>query len=206
MPPVDFASLVDPTHTAIVTSECQKGVIGDEAVLRQLADSAQLEAVPNILRLLPVARAAGVAVVHCLAVRRPDDRGSNTNARLFTATRKLGIKIFPGSTAAEVLDGMGPEPDDLVLTRYHGLNPMGNTDLDSVLRNLGVTTLVATGVSVNMAILNMCMDAVNANFQVVLPRDAVAGVPKEYADSVIDNTLRLITTVTTTDDLIAAWT
>jgi nicotinamidase-related amidase len=49
------------------------------------------------------------------------------------------------------------------------------------------------------------MDAVNRGYQVVLPRDAVAGVPKEYADSVIDTTLVLLSTVTTTDAVLACW-
>jgi nicotinamidase-related amidase len=53
---------------------------------------------------------------------------------------------------------------------------------------------------------NFAMDAVNAGYQFVLPRDAVAGFPVEYADAVIDNTLRLIGTVVTTDELVDAWT
>ena len=57
----------------------------------------------------------------------------------------------------------------------------------------------------NVAITNLIMDAVNRGFQVVMPRDAVAGVPKEYADLVIDNTLVLLSTVTTTDAVLAAW-
>ena len=75
----------------------------------------------------------------------------------------------------------------------------------AILRNLGVTTIVAVGVSLNVAIPNLVMDAVNAGYRVVLPRDAVAGIPAEYGDAVIDNTLALLATVTTTDDLIEAW-
>jgi nicotinamidase-related amidase len=202
---VDLAALVDPVHTALVTQECQNGVIGGDAVLRELADEAQRVAVPNIAALVRTARAAGVAVVHCLAVRRADDKGSNHNARLFAGTRKLGIRIEPGSNAAALLPELGPAPDDLVLTRYHGLGPMGGTDLDAVLRNLGVTTVVGVGVSVNIAMTNFAMDAVNAGYQFVLPRDAVAGVPRDYADAVIDNTLSLVATVTTTGELAAAW-
>jgi hypothetical protein len=40
---------------------------------------------------------------------------------------------------------------------------------------------------------------------VVIPRDAVAGIPADYADAVIDNTLSLLATITTTDDLLEAW-
>lgn len=82
---------------------------------------------------------------------------------------------------------------------------MTGTDLDSVLRNLGITTIVGVGVSVNVAITNLVMDAVNRSYQVVLPRDAIAGYPREYADAVIDNTLALLATVTTTEDVLAAW-
>jgi nicotinamidase-related amidase len=82
---------------------------------------------------------------------------------------------------------------------------MGGTDLDAVLRNLGVTTIVAVGVSVNVAIPNLVMDAVNAAYRVVVPRDGVAGIPAEYATAVIDNTLSLLAEITTTERLIEAW-
>jgi nicotinamidase-related amidase len=65
--------------------------------------------------------------------------------------------------------------------------------------------VVVTGVSVNVAITNLVMDAVNIGYQVVLVRDAVCGVPASYADAVIDNTLSLLATVVTTDDLIGYW-
>jgi nicotinamidase-related amidase len=119
--------------------------------------------------------------VHCLAHRRPDGLGANTNARLFAGAAALGMEMAPGTPGGSVVPELGPEPSDLVLTRLHGLGPMGGTDLDPILRNLGVTTIVATGL------------------------DAVAGVPAEYADAVIDGTLALLSTITTTDALFAAW-
>lgn len=196
--------LVNPAHTAIVTQELQGAVVGPDAGLAALAREAEREALPNIARLLPVARAAGVKVVHCLVQRRPDGMGANHNAKLF-AIGASGVDITPGSPGATLLPQFGPEPTDLMLSRWHGLGPMGGTDLDAILRNLGVTTIVAVGVSLNVAIPNLVMDAVNAAYRVVLPRDAVAGVPTEYGTAIIDNTLSLLTTVTTTNELIAAW-
>jgi nicotinamidase-related amidase len=157
------------------------------------------------VRLVDAARAASVPVVHCLAVRRSDDKGSNTNARLFTATRKLGIDLAPGSPGAALLPEVAGHDEDLVLQRLHGVGPMGGTDLDAVLRNLGIRTVVVTGVSVNIAVTNCVMDCVNLGYDVVLPRDAVCGVPTEYAESMIDNTLSLLATIVTTHDLIARW-
>ncbi|WP_217156750.1 cysteine hydrolase [[Mycobacterium] fortunisiensis] len=200
----DLSELVAPGHTAIVTQECQGAVVGPDAGLAALADEARREALPNIVRLLPAARAASVHVVHCLVQRRPDGLGSNHNAKIFAIGRN-DVGIVPGTPGATLLPELGPEPDDLVLARWHGLGPMGGTDLDAILRNLGVSTIVAVGVSVNIAITNLVMDAVNAGYRVVLPRDAVAGIPTAYADAVIDNTLSLLATVTTTDHLLHAW-
>jgi biuret amidohydrolase len=203
--PLDLAALVDPSHTAIVTSEAQRGVVGAHSALPALAEAAAELMLPSLARLLPVARAAGVQVVHCTAYRRADDKGANVNARLFMGVRKSPVKLLPGTPEVEVVPELGPEPEDLVLTRTHGLDPMSGTDLDPVLRNLGITTIVVTGVSVNIAITNLVMDAVNRGYSVVLPRDAVCGIPKDYADAVIDNTLALLAVLTTTDELVAIW-
>jgi biuret amidohydrolase len=199
-----LSEIAAPEHTAIVTQECQGAVIGPDAGLKQLAEEARRVALPNIARLLPAARAAGVRVVHCTVQRRPDGLGANHNAKIFTIGRGE-VNIVPGTPGAAVLPELGPEPSDLVLSRWHGIGPMGGTDLDAVLRNLGVTTIVVVGVSLNLAIPNVVMDAVNAAYRVVVPRDAVAGIPTEYGNTIIDNMLSLLATITTTDDLLQTW-
>jgi nicotinamidase-related amidase len=203
--PIDLAALLDPSHTAVITSECQNGVIGARSLLPELGAAAQAAVIPNGARLCEAARVADVAVIHCIAGRRPDDRGSNMNARLFGAVTRSPVRIDLGTEASEVVPEFAVAPSDFVLSRIHGLNPMAGTDLDPVLRNLGVSTVVVCGVSVNIAITNLVMDAVNAGYQVVLARDAVCGVPASYADAVIDNTLSLLATVMTTDEITALW-
>lgn len=201
---IPLAGLVDPAQTAIVTQECQGAVIGPDAGLAALAAEARREALPNIVRLLPAARAAGVRVVHCLVQRRPDGLGANHNAKIFALGRSE-VDIAPGTPGATLLPELGPDPTDLLLSRWHGVGPMGGTDLDAILRNLGVSTVVVVGVSLNIAIPNVVMDAVNAAYRVVVPRDAVAGIPAEYGDAIIDNTLSLLATITTTEELLSAW-
>ena len=205
MPAPKLVDLIDPRTTALVTQECQGGVIGPQAGLPMLADEARREAIPNIAKLLRAARAADVDVVHCLMQRRPDGRGSNTNARLFAAGKSFTADLSPGTPGGSLLPEFEQDDRDIVLTRTHGVGPMTGTDLDSVLRNLGVKTIVGVGVSVNVAITNFVMDAVNRGYQFVLPRDAVSGYPRDYANAIIDNTLALLATVTTTESVVAAW-
>jgi nicotinamidase-related amidase len=203
--PVDLAALVRPGTTAVVTSEIQNGVVGAHSVLPVLAEMAQQGMIPAVARLVKAARSAGVQVVHATAYQRPDLKGVNTNARMFMGVQKSSVRLLAGTPAVEIIPEVGLDPEDIVLTRTHGLNPMAGTDLDPILRNLGVTTIVVAGVSVNVAITNLVMDAVNKGYQVVLPRDAVCGLPADYADAIIDNTLSLLATITTADALAAVW-
>lgn len=187
-----------------MTQECQRAVVGDRAVLHDLA-AAAAPAIDAAARLATAARSRGVPVVHCVVERRPDGAGSNANARLFSAFAERGIDLVRGGEGVQVVPELGPEPDDLVLARLHGVGPMGGTDLDPVLRNLGVDTIVAVGVSLNVGLTNLVMDAVNAGYRVVVPSDAVAGVPVEYGEAVLANTLSLLATLTDADTVIEAW-
>ena len=205
--PIDLRALVAPEHTALVLQEVQNGVVGSPSALPALADAAAaVDLIGNCARLAQAARAVGVTVLHCTAETRDDGRGGNNNARLFAGVKKSPVRLSPGSAAVQVPDEIGVDPRDIVLPRHHGVGPMTGTQLDSILRNLGVTTIVGVGVSVNIGMTNLAFDAVNRGYQIVMPRDAVAGVPDDYAQAVIDNTLSLVATITTTDDILAAWT
>jgi nicotinamidase-related amidase len=202
--PLDLRALVDPAHTALVTQEIQRGVMGDLSALPELAAAAR-PAVPNMARLVRAARKAGLPVVHCTAERRADGLGANRNARIFQYMARAETKLLPGSAAAEVVSEVGVEPSDLVLARIHGLSPFQGTELDFVLRNQGVRTIVGVGVSVNVAIQNLAFDAVNSGYQVVIPRDAVAGFPREYVEMVFANTLGAVATLATTEEIARVW-
>ncbi|HVU71514.1 MAG TPA: isochorismatase family protein [Mycobacteriales bacterium] len=206
--PVDLRALVAPAQTAVVLQEVQRGVVGPGSVLPQLAEAAQ-PVLANLARLLPAARTAGASVVHCIAAFRPDRKGAGSNAPLFVGVSKQGgdARLVAGSDDVLPAVELGAIPDgDLVSTRWTGVGPAWDTGLIAMLTNLGVRTVIATGVSVNVGVTNLVMDCVNAGFSVVVPRDAVAGVPNDYADAVIDNTLRLLATVTTTGKILEAWT
>ena len=57
----------------------------------------------------------------------------------------------------------------------------------------------------NVAITNLSLDAVNAGYQVVIPRDAVAGFPAEYVAMVFQHTLGAVSTIRDTDTVAKAW-
>lgn len=185
---------------AVVTNECQRGAIGDLALWPALVDAAR-PMIPALARLLRAARDAAVPVVHCVAIRREDLRGANTNAPLFgVANRSGGLRA--GTPSVELVPELGPAPSDLVFPKTHGVGSLGSTGVDAALRNLGVEEIVLAGVSVNVAIPALAFEAVNLGYSVTIPRDAVAGVPASYVDDVFANTLSLVATVSTVDEVI----
>ena len=85
------------------------------------------------------------------------------------------------------------------------MSPFVGTSLDQTLRNLGVTTVVAAGVSLNVGVMGLVINAVDYGYQVVLAGDAVAGIPADYGDAVMHNTMAFLTTMVTVDDIVARW-
>lgn len=199
-------ALVRPERTAILTMEMQRGVIGDLSALRALADVIDEQGVPKRLgSLLDTARAADVTVVHCRAAFRPDRRGSYANVPMVNHMLKNPEHMLLGEATTEVIPELGPAPNDLDTVRLHGMSPFIGTNLDPTLRSLGIETVVATGVSLNVGILGMVIEAINHGYHVVLVSDCVAGYPPEYAESVLEHSLARITTQTTAEELAKLW-
>lgn len=185
--------------------ELQRGVVGDRSSFPQLAAAVdEARVVENTARLLQAARRRGLTVVHCTAGFTADRHGSPSNAPLITAMLRRSEHLLEGTSAAELVPALGAAPSDLVSHRRHGVAPFGGTDLHDRLRELQVRTVVACGVSLNLGIVGLCVEAVDLGYYVVVPRDAVAGIPASYAEAVLDNTVSLVATVTTVDEVISA--
>jgi len=204
--PVTLAELVGGGRSAVLTMEIQRGVVGDLSSFPELAAAARdAGVIANTARLLAAARAAGVPVVHCTAGFRSDRRGSAPNAPLISAMLRRPEHLVDGTPAVQLVPELGPDPGDLVSHRAHGVSPFLGTSLDPTLRALGVSTVVATGVSLNLGIVGLAVEAVNLGYRVVVVRDAVCGVPADYADAVLRHTLALVAMPATADEVAVAF-
>jgi nicotinamidase-related amidase len=203
--------LVQPEHTAIVTMELQKGIVGDESLLPAMPiavrEAGMLEVAGRVCRS---AREHGARVIHATMEERHDGAGQAVNCKIFAigAKRRAQDGFGPtdiGQPGVALVDELSVQPSDIKVPRMHGMTPFNGTELDSVIRNLGVRTIVLMGVSLNLGITGAALSALDLGYQVIVVRDAVVGLPKEYGELVIANTLTMIATVVTADELIAAW-
>ncbi|MET8986254.1 isochorismatase family cysteine hydrolase [Nonomuraea wenchangensis] len=191
---------------AVLVMEMQRGVVGDLTKFPDLRAACERhDVVPNTARLLSAARAAAIPVVHCTAAFRADRAGSHTaNCPFIVSLLKDPAHMLEGTPAVEVLPELRA-PGDLESRRYHGFSPFTGTSLDMTLRSLGVSTVVATGVSLNLGIPGLALEAVNLGYRVTVVTDAVAGIPEDYARAVLWNTISLLATRATAADLAVTW-
>jgi len=204
--PVDLREALRPGHTAVLIMEMQAGVIGEVAALPELAgEVAALDVIGHCARLVAAARQRQVRVVHCTAEFRGDGVGTPINTPLMTAMSRRPGHLQTGTAAARIVPELGPHEADLVVARSHGVSPFGGTALDMTLRNLGVTSIVAAGVSVNLGVLGLAIEAVNLGYRVVVATDAVCGFPRDYAESVMRYSMALVATRATVGEIVKAW-
>jgi nicotinamidase-related amidase len=203
---IDLAELADPGHTALLVMEMQRGVVGDLTRFPELAAvCAERGVVAHAARTAAAARAAGVRVVQCTAAFRADRAGSHTgNSPFIKVLLRDPAHMLEGTGAVEVVAELR-DAADLESRRYHGFSPFTGTALDQTLRALGVRTVVAAGLSLNLGIPGLCLEAVGLGYRVVVVTDAVAGVPADYADAVMAGTIGLLAARVTADELITTW-
>lgn len=199
--PLDVRPLVAPATTALVLNEVQPSTVTGPGQLA-VAGAAVL---PAIERLTEGAREAGVKVIHAVKVFRRDSLARNRNVLLY---RRRG-QVPTAPPDSRPVDGSVPElpvdERDLVLSRLHGMGAATDTGMVPVLRNLGIGSVIVAGVSLNIGIPNTVMHLVDFGFEVIVPRDAVAGVPAQYAELVLEHTIKFLATVTSVDHLLTAW-
>jgi nicotinamidase-related amidase len=185
--------------------ELQRGVMGDLATFPELAAAAEASSiVRHTARLLVAFRDAHLPVVHCTAEFRADRAGTATNTPLHTAVLRRPEHLLEGTPATELVPGLGAQTTDFVSARRHGVAPFTGTPLHTTLQGLGVRVLVVTGVSTNLGVLGLCVEAVNLGYQVVVASDAVTGVPLDYAADVLRSSITLVAAVHTVDEIVEA--
>jgi nicotinamidase-related amidase len=204
-------AILSPAHTVVVTMELQKGIVGEEALLPALplaVREAGLLAVAS--RVCAAGRAHGVPILHATMRERPDGLGQAINCKIFALGAKRRAETGHGPTDIDqpgvaLADELNAQPSDFEVPRSTGMTPFTSTELDQIIRNLGGRTIVLMGVSLNLGIIGSALSAIDLGYQVVVVRDAVVGLPREYAEAVLNNSIAMIATIVTSAELIDAW-
>ena len=192
-------------RVALIINECQNAMIDPdfEGNVELAQQATERGVTQQIAALADACRRTGALVVHSTIVLRQDGLGTTPSCLLLGSLLKQG-NCVEGNKAAEIHPDLTPRPEDYVSQRRHGLTPLHGTELESVLRQRGVETVIVTGVSTNVGVPGTCLEAINRGFTAVVPEDAIAGSSPEIHEFQMKNLIRLLATVTTTEDVLSA--
>ena len=202
---IDWKAELNPEHTAILCMEMQKGVVTKAGSIRDLTDAVDRgDIIANGQKLLTQARANRINVIQCTAAFRQDRRGTAIRMLLIAIMLKNLDHMLEGTSSIEVIPEWS-DHSDLESRRYHGVSPFSGTDVDIKLRSMHIKTVVAMGVSLNLGIPSLCIEAANLGYRVIAVSDAVAGFPDEYCRAIMQNTISLVAKPMTVDQILEAW-
>jgi nicotinamidase-related amidase len=145
----------------------------------------RLEAVviPNIERLLATFRAARIRVIHLtLGPVLPDGSdyaGLDASHMEETDTSDTKRSFHTGTVEHAILPELEPLPNELVVNKT-SRGAFNSTALERTLRNMGIHTLVVTGVATSVCVDLTARDAADRGFQVIVVEDATADLTESW--------------------------
>jgi nicotinamidase-related amidase len=108
-------------------------------------------------------------------VYNPTGKGVGLGDRLPNGAQVLTA----GSWAAAVVDELVPQPEDIKIDKYR-MSGFWDTPLDSILRNMGRSTLFFAGVNADQCVMTTLQDANFLGYDCILLRDCTATTSPDY--------------------------
>jgi nicotinamidase-related amidase len=217
--PAEWQSVtVDLNRTAMIVIDMQNDFCTEGGWVDAIGGEFRCDRAPiaPLRRLLPGLRAAGVPVIWVNWGNRPDLLNMPPNQihlykphgggiGLGDPLPKNGAAVLQkDSWAAAVVDELAPEPGDVRVDK-HRISGFWDTPLDSILRNLGVTSLLFAGVNTDQCVMCTLQDANFLGYGCVLVEDCCAtSSPKFCTEATVWNVKKCYGFVTDSRRILAS--
>lgn len=134
----------------------------------------------NLKREITKARRKNIPIIFCCDAH-------NKNDQEFQLWPSHAVK---GTEGALVIDQLKPHKEDFVVTKTH-YSCFYKTSLDKLLKNLGVTYIIVTGVVTNICVLYTVAEAYMRGYKITVPKDCVAGLTQHEHQFALEQMERL---------------
>ena len=184
---------IDPTTTALVVIDLQKGIVSTATAPHAAAD-----VVSRAAELADACRQAGVAVI---LVRVDPGPGGKLIPRV-TADQPRP-PMAPGPDFAELVPELAPRENDAVVTK-HQPNAFYATDLEVQLLRRGIRTIILGGISTNVGVEATARSAHERAYEQIFVSDVMASRDGEMHDHTVRRVLPTMGRVRTLDVVLDA--
>ena len=188
VPAEPYPFTFDPASTALVIIDMQRDFVEPGGFGETLGnDVSHLQAVvPPLQKVLAAVREAGMTVIHTREGHVPDlsdcppaklNRG-DPSLRIGAPGPK-GRILIRGEYGHDIIDELAPAPGETVLDKP-GKGAFYGTDLQQILQERGITTLVVTGVTTEVCVHTTVREANDRGYDVLVLSDCVGSYFPEF--------------------------
>ncbi len=198
----EFADRAAPAHSAVLVIDMQNDFCAEGGYIdrRFGCDAPANRALAGAnMALAAAAREAGAMVVWVQAIYDP----KYLSAPMLTKLAAGEVRCAEGSWGADFF-GVAPAEGEIIIAK-HRYSAFCGTELDDLLRERGIRTLVVTGVATNVCVESTLRDGFNRGYYIVVPRDCVASANRELHDATLKNVDFLLGEVVDSGELIDLW-
>ena len=201
----NLAQKVAIPHSAILVIDMQNVFCAEGYPPDRKVDKTMIRAmIPRLQQFLTQARRKNIPIIFIRTVMDEEDFSSpikELNIRNYGRDVDFCMR---GSWEAEFTPEIQPEANEIVIekTRY---SAFVKTDLDTRLRELGIVTLIVTGVATNICVETTCREGFMRDYYIVVPNDLVATLSEELHSCSLMNLKRWFAEVTSSEELLRLW-
>jgi nicotinamidase-related amidase len=178
----------DPKRTALIVIDMQRDFLEPGGFGEALGNDVSLlqAAVGPCAKAIAAARATGMTIIHTREGHRPDlsdappakvERGEPSK-RIGDAG-PMGRILIRGEPGHDIVAALYPQADEPVLDKP-GKGAFHQTDLEQMLRNRGVGTLIVCGVTTEVCVHTTIREANDRGYRCVALADACASYFPEF--------------------------
>lgn len=169
----------DPAHTAVLSMDCQAGIV---SIYTREGKDAFLD---RVARVLNNARATGMTIIHVQFGFRPGlPEISSRNALLGAIKSSEQHQRLFREPHGAIPDTIAPQGDEIVITK-HRISAFAGTDLAMILRANDITTLVLYGIATSGVVLSTLTEAADSDYRLAVIGDCCADLDPALHDCLI---------------------
>jgi ureidoacrylate peracid hydrolase len=158
---------IDPTKAVMIVVDMQNDFVADGAKLRSAQAAAM---VPKLAATLKFCREKGIRVVYTAHVHRRDGSDMGRYEDLYPPIADRST-LVDGTSGVEIFPSLAPQPGEHVIKK-HRYSGFFATDLDLILRQWGIETVIISGTTTENCCHATARDAMFHNYKVVFLSDA----------------------------------
>jgi nicotinamidase-related amidase len=183
---------IDPAKTAMVTIDMHRGHLDPSVATMPAAPEDCDRVIDHGKDVLNFARSRKIPVIHMVLIHRnlPGFGSESMNVPFWRAVQDFLAeedRLSPGRKSTTTVHNLEGSPGtqiirelyaatDYVINNKKRLDCFYGTDLEILLRTLGIDTVVLMGINTNTCVMNTAFSAFNRDFQVVVLSDCVASM------------------------------